>query len=276
MKFRFIFFLPFLWALTHFAQKQTDGFTVAKISTELRNAKGAPLNENFLLQPYFYQGKGGQSYVFLSEDGKYVLKCFRSSKLQRLSFLHRVFPLPYFEKKKTKEEHLLQETLESYSLAFEELPQETGLLGVHLDTEPRIHASLKLIDNLGICHTIDPNQISFVLQKKALLVKDKIGELMQTKNLFATKRAIASLFSLIKSRMEKGIEDTDPNLAKNFGFVEDHVIQIDGGRFSRKTAPSLKRISQSVEDLQHWINANFPELSEDFYSLFQDHFHEIL
>lgn len=274
MKFRFPLLLLFIFAISHFAQKQTDGFTLSKISRQLIEKQGPLFHEEFLLQPYIYHGKGGQSYVFFSEDGNYVLKCFRFSKMQTLSFLCQMFPCLYFKTKKNKQKHLLQQTLESYFLAFEELSSETGLLEIHVDSSKHLSIPLKLIDKLGILHTIDPNCISFVIQKRAVLVKEKIAQKMQTDDVYGARENIAALFSLVKTRMEKKIEDIDPNVTKNFGFIGEQAIQIDAGGFFKNTAPSSKPIMKSIEDLGHWIQAHYPVLSIEYRNLFQEYFHE--
>jgi len=263
---KFIFIVAVALGLSHFAQKQTDRFTLSKIATVFLDGQSPTLDHSLLAEPFTYLGKGGQSYVFVSQDGQYVLKCFRSSRLQVLQFLSHLFP--HFEKKKIKLENQLKETLASYLLAFEKLPEETGLVAIHLDGKTPISSSLKIIDKLGICHTMDPNLIPFVIQKRAILVKEKITSDPNQKHL-------AGLFSLLKSRIEKGIEDADPNFAKNFGFVGDHAIQIDGGRFFLSDTLSQKPIAQSKEDFQHWINANFPELSDDFHALYEEFCHEV-
>jgi len=261
MKGRLIFLFFLVWGLTHFAQQKTDRFTLSKISKVLLDHEISDFDPALLDRPYTYLGKGGQSYVFVSEDGDYVLKAFRSSRLQILELLSL---LPHFEKKKHHLEQQIKETLKSYALAFEKLSEETGLVAIHLDNHKQIHTPLKIIDKLGICHTMDPNLISFVIQKKAVLVKDKIAA-----DADAAKEHLASLFSLLKTRIEKGIEDADPNFAKNFGFVGNRAVQIDGGRFFLCESPSKAYIEKAKVDLQHWINANYPALSEDFHTLYE-------
>ena len=86
----------------------------------------------------------------------------------------------------------------------------------------------------------------------------------------------SAALTLIQKRIDKGIEDKDPNLSKNFGFCQNHPIQIDAGRFSLSEAPSMQKFVASKEDLQHWINAHHPALSEDFHALYEEFFHEVL
>lgn len=234
---RFIFLMLAFFALAPFCQKQTDGFAVGKVSTLLLDGSGS--ETDIPAQTFRYLGKGGQSYVFVSEDNRYILKLFRSSRLNTLKFF-----LPF---KKTKIELLennLRETLQSYLIADTYLKEETGLVAVHLNHTP--HTPLQIIDKLGIVHTL--NNCPFVIQERAILVKEKIaGEPEKA------KAVLANLEALIQHRIDLGIYDGDPNLIKNFGFCGDRPIQIDGGRFSLSPLPENSKLESSKKELINWI-----------------------
>nr|NGX45666.1 hypothetical protein [Chlamydiota bacterium] len=83
-------------------------------------------------------------------------------------------------------------------------------------------------------------------------------------NLNAARVGMVSLAQLIQLERDKEISDGDPNLSKNFGFCGESALQIDVGRFGKEAS-----LASSKEDLQHFINANLPELSDFFDSLFQ-------
>jgi len=83
----FFFALHFI---ENWCDHATDGFTIASLSSEhsldyptlgSEEAARAILN-----QPFHYLGSGGQSFVFTSADGKYVLK-FSTTIPNRGSFL---------------------------------------------------------------------------------------------------------------------------------------------------------------------------------------------
>ena len=262
--------------VSRFCQKQTDHFAVAKISYTLLES-GPVFSEaskcGLLNQKYHYLTKGGQTYVFVSEDGKYILKLFRSSRLNSLAFLHKIFPADFFQRKIEKLTHHIIQTLHSYQLAKEKLQEETGIIALHLSAEEQGPAKLTIIDKLGIEHTIDPIQYPFIIQKRALLLKEKIDILMEKQELGAAKACFDTLFSFIESRMRLGIEDTDPNLSKNFGFLGEKVVQFDAGNFSLCIKPSFESLAKSKEDLQYWINKAHPKLSKDFDLAYQKMIH---
>ncbi|NGX39057.1 MAG: hypothetical protein KR126chlam1_00377 [Chlamydiae bacterium] len=257
-----------IFAVAHFAQRQTDGFTLQKISRSLLQEE-TTTQVDVPNMRYHYLTKGGQSYVFLSEDGEYVLKLFRDSKRQNLSLLHRLLPLKIFETKLKKLEEEQRETLKSYQLAFERLKRETALHSIHLNTGLPTIQALRIVDKLGIEHTIDGNLYPFILQKKAKSVKEHIEELMQKGHHDHARVALEKLAALIKGRIAAKIHDGDPNLSKNFGFLGGRPVQIDAGRFSMSRPAKRQRLKSSKEDLQNWINEHHPQLSEAFDEAFQ-------
>jgi len=204
---------------------------------------------------YSYLGKGGQSYVFVSEDGRSVLKLMRSSKLKLK------------QSKIEAQEKLLRETLLSYDIANRYFKEETGIIHTHLS--PGGSGQIRIKDKLGICHTLDARHYPYIIQEKAMLVKEKIAQSMDEGDVEKARLTIRSLFALLKARSEKGIEDGDPNLIKNFGFCGDRPIQIDPGRFS-SPATSLKKLTDSKQDLQNWIDQYYPQLSHDLDQAYQE------
>lgn len=133
------------------------------------------------------------------------------------------------------------------------------------------------MDKLGIEHPIDLNQHEFFIQKKASLIPEKIDEEMKKGNIEGAKETIHSLFALINGRIEKKISDADANLKKNFGFIDGKAIQIDVGRFSKtefSKGRALNSLNKRKEDLHHWINQHYPELSTYFESEFKRSFEE--
>ncbi|MDN3506477.1 MAG: hypothetical protein P0S96_04535 [Simkaniaceae bacterium] len=264
---RYILIALLCLLLCQFAQKKTDRFTLSKVATQLLEAPCSEVDERLLDQSFTYLGKGGQSYVFASDDGQYVLKVFRSSRLKILQLLSHFSS--HFSVKKEKLEEEMRQTLESYQLAFEELKEETALVAVHLDRHEELHGTLSIIDNLKIRHTMDPNLIPFVIQRRATLVKEKMKE-------NPSKTHFESLLTLLRAKKEAGIEDSDPNLSKNFGFIGDRAVQIDPGRFTRTGSLNLDRLKESKDDFQHFLNAHHPELSNDFNTLFEEFFREAI
>ncbi len=253
--------LPLIWPIAHFCQTQTDGFSLSKVAAYLPGgADPLPLPvEVNLDQPFTYHAKGGQCYVFTSEDGDTVLKLFRSSRLSLFSTFPKLFPQGL-----ARERAKLQETLDSVHLAATALSEETGVLFAHLKTKSAGPSHLKIIDKLGSAHTIDAMKTPYLIQRRAVPVKEALLKWKESGDIESAKEGILSLAALIQKERDKKIGDGDPNLSKNFGFCSGLAIQIDVGRFGKSAD-----LAASKEDMQHFINAHIPELSDFFHAAFQ-------
>src|SRR3569832_1589228 len=84
-------FACFFFITARFCKAETGKFTVLRITSNLtyhpewETASLSPAQEDeiktLLNQPYTYLNKGVQSFVFASEDGRYVIKFFRHDHL---------------------------------------------------------------------------------------------------------------------------------------------------------------------------------------------------
>ncbi|MBS0620620.1 MAG: hypothetical protein JSS61_04075 [Verrucomicrobia bacterium] len=261
--------------LKRFCYSKTDGFALYKIQSELTANPDWDVEEmcdtTLFDQPYHYLAKGAQSYVFLSEDGKTVIKFFRLYHLLPPLWLTKL-SLPfcyqaYFVDKLLEKQEELRKDFESYKIAFHEMREETGLIYLHLNQTAMLNKTLTLVDKIGIEHRVSLDKMQFLVQKKADLVYPGIEKIVDTQGLEAAKGAITSLVSLLTQRVEKGIFDKDPDLNSNFGFLGTQAVQIDVGRFryrSEEMSPAMKRdeILRITDNFRQWLSQNYPPLVE--------------
>ncbi len=198
-----------LFGLAYFlSDLATWGFTIARLKTSQNlgfTSSGAdPLP--YLAQKFYLRDQGGQSYVFTSADNKYVLKFFKDMPRPWVIF-------PGYQQKKLGK---LKRTLKGYDLAYHRLREETGLLSLHLSPTTSPLPAI-LIDRLNIEHTVDLSSVYFILQKKA-------GPLPKHLDLLQVRK-------LLEKRSSAHIADHDPRLHLNLGWLEDHPVFIDPGRF---------------------------------------------
>jgi hypothetical protein len=266
-----------------FCIKKTDGFTVAGVCSNrpynsawetrsLSNEENAEI-AHVLKQKYTYFGCGGQSFIFFSEDGKYALKLFKQCKFTLplwLKYVRIPWVLDRYREKKiwTRQDKLMRD-FTSYKIAFEELQEETGIIYVHLNKTNYLQSTLTIVDKLGINHHLDLDSLDFVVQRHADLVFPRITMLMTAGKIDEAKQAIASVLNLIVTRCKKGFHDRDPNIATNCGFIKDHAIKIDVGRFVRidqMKQPEVyrKEVVRISHPFQEWIGTNHPTLSPFF------------
>ncbi len=226
-----LFCLAFYGA-KQFCEKETDGFTLTQLARplpELSVLPGAP--RDVLNQTFYYLGRGGQAFAFVSEDGCHVIKFFKH------------------QRKSAKRER----DFTSYRIAGEELKEESGLEYVHCYRTVDLKKQLTIVDKLGIAHAIDLDNQAFVLQKKADLFYPYLEQLLNTGQWEAAKEALLSVVALIGARCEKGIFDEDAKLHRNVGFVENRAVFIDVGRFRKSTVDKKQEVMKVVEPLQAWL-----------------------
>lgn len=267
-----------VFATARFCHHKTAGFRISKITdntfdlVEEFPKYGIFNREEYqpiLAQKFTYLGRGLQSFAFVSEDQKYVLKICHNRPMRRIFWLNSL-PCPSFLKKWQEEKSChfqkkLAETLASYELAFKKLKEETGLIFIHPYKTSFLQTRVTLVDKIGIAHQIDLDKTAFLLQKKAVLVYPKLLEFREKNDLQGAERAISSLFALFKLKSEKGIGDKDPLIRTNFGFLEDRAVEIDVGPFYLEPTPRdpaihSKEILRITCSLREWVHTHYPAL----------------
>jgi hypothetical protein len=250
----------------------TQGFSLSKIEGNLssQNLDETDLPPPGMKQKFYFLGKGKQSFAFVSEDGQTVLKLFNNRYAKKIELFSHLshFPLiknwaeerlHYFKSKRVKTE-------ESYSLALDQMQEQTAILYLHLHLTQNLPRELILVDPLNISHSIDPNTVGFLLQKKATLVYPALKHYVATKDREGAQEAIASLVKLFFWKREHAIADNDPLIRANYGFRGTTAIQIDVGPLSiRGQKQDIKEFSTEVRKitsgLREWLAQNAPELT---------------
>jgi hypothetical protein len=184
-------------------------------------------------------GNGGQSFVFASADGEYVLKFFNNHPK----------PWIFLEKYQLKKIQKLKQAFTGYALVFKEIPGESGLVFLHLNKIDFEAPKITLIDKLHIAHQLNPNEHEFVIQKKALSAKEAIKQ--------HGEEAIVAMKELIVLLSQKNIHDEDPRIHRNIGFIDGKAILLDPGR----CVTAHGRKPKFPVKFREWAAENFPELS---------------
>jgi hypothetical protein len=276
-------FLALFPLVERFCLKRTDRFSILGIQSDrpfdeawetrpLTDEERSVVSEA-ISQPYTYFGCGGQSFVFFSADQKYALKFFKQ-RVFKVPLWVAHFPIPwvldrYRAKKTWQRADKLQRDFSSYKIAFEELPDETGMVFVHLNQTDNLKTILKITDKLGIAHELDLDKMDFVIQKKGVLAHDKITGHMQRGEIEEAKASIKQLMSLIVNRSKKGFHDRDPNIRTNCGFMGDRAVKIDVGRFVKdekikRPEVYLSELVRITGPLRVWLEQEHPALVSYF------------
>lgn len=260
----------------------TGGFSIENISSDfafrpdwevrpLTEEENATLHQA-VRQPYFYLGKGCQSYVFVSADEKYVIKFFKYQRFRPQAWLSYLPPLPalalYRQEKMEKRQKKLEGFMQSWKIAFNQLKNESGLLCVHLNKTKGQLPQLLLFDKTGGRHEIDLDQMEFYVQAKSTMLCETLLDFKQKGHLTASQLLIENLLSLLLSEYERGIGDNDHALMQNTGVsAEGKPIHIDIGQFSLSEAFKLKSVqNQELFTKTHrflqWLRDHYPEAGD--------------
>lgn len=257
--------------------KLTDGFSLKSISsdftiqekwhTDIDNQEA--LND-ILSNSFRYLAKGSQSYAFVSEDNKYVLKFFRHNRWRLSPFSKGLARLFVFQKKlrawEKKKNEVLHDTFASCLVSFHTFFEETAMIALHLNNTEHLPHKLILYDKLGRKHQIDPNQFTFAVQKKVEMTSDVLEKFRRNNQLSEAKNAISALIDFSTQRFEKGYLDKDPHLIRNFGFLDGKAIEIDiGGFYQDPKKDAYYFHHNEIEKIKHkllpYLEKNYPELS---------------
>jgi len=268
--YQFLLFVAAFFCVERFCHEQTDGFSMRKIRAQLPyNADYATSTpslkkreqlEVIFSQPFYYLKSGGESYVFVSKDGHYVLKFFKHHHMRLNSPFDYFLPNILIKQRV----HKLDTLFTSCKLAWTHFKKETALIYLHLNQSDDLLIPLTLYDRIGIRHKIDLDQYTFALQKKASLAYPTLTALKEAQELDAAKKRLASWVDLIVRRCQAGLVDHDAR-KRNFGFIKEQAIEIDLGSFTLdetiKSAENTKKIVLAeTKNLKQWIHKYHPEL----------------
>lgn len=282
----FLFFFSLFIGIDRFVHHKSNNFSLDKITTyhsfsEEWTIPPLPAEEQknldqILNQKFTYYSKGSQSYVFISEDKKYILKFLKQHKLRPKSWLAYI-PLsfnPYYQEQIFKRKKC-RSTFNACKTAFLELKKEAGLIYVHINNTPDLNKKVTIFDKSGERHVVDIDKTSFYVQKRAQLIYSRISELMHNGDVAGAKQIITSVFSLIDFLGKKGVVDNDPILRKNFGLIDDIAVQIDIGKLRidpvrQHNLAYKQEVGSITNSFKIWLNKNYPELSDHFEQCLKD------
>ena len=262
-----------LIAVERLCHLATDGFAMVNIYAPKGDNKKWTREGNFPQElfdkPFTYFDSGSQSYVFLSDDGETILKLFKFQHMRTPPWLDFLPLNGALGEKREKKRAILERTFNSFVLAYDTMQEETGLIYLHLTKTHHLNKTATLVDKIGKKHTLDLDNVEFVLQKRGMLAYDAIEKWMREGEEAIAKEGISSLLRLAASRCHKGIFDKDPDFRTNFGFIEAKPFQIDFGRLTLNEdekdpkiyGPEMIRITRHFEN---WIEKNHPSLLDSF------------
>lgn len=266
-----------LFALARVYYALTDDFRLANISFPLpkeehwtipspSNAQEEQL-QKILSQPFNYMGKGAQSYAFVSEDGRFVLKFFKFKHLHPSIFVELLPPVgflkTYKDKQSARKERKLFGVFNSYKLAYDVDKEESGLIFIQLNTVDNPKRTVTVIDKIGIVRTVDLQEVPFILQDRGTTLRAVLTDLLNKHQVETAKQRIGQIFDLYADEYSKGIYDHDHGVMQNTGFVGHRPIHLDVGKLLRDDKMRDKKYAKQdalivASKIKHWIKGHFP------------------
>lgn len=227
-----------------------------------------------LSQPFYYLGKGCQSYVFESKDHHYVIKFLKLQRFRPHWTLDLVSFIPQIERQREKKalektEKLL-DLLNSWKIAYENIPDETGVIYMHLPKQGLLAQKLRIIDKAGITREVDSDSVAFLLQRKAEMLCPFIKRKMKEGNELAAKKTLTSLVTRLVDEYHRGFGDNDHALMQNTGVFDGAPVHIDVGQFTREERfkdPLVYReeLFSKTYKFRIWLSKHYPELERHLY-----------
>lgn len=256
----------------------TDDFRLSNISNAtpfqeawevppLKNEQRQQLDQ-ILSHPFTYAGKGSQSYVFKSQDGKYILKFFKFKHLRPswlIHFLPTISPLNEWKENEIKrKELLLNRIFDGYHLAYTEHQKQSALIYLHLNVDTSSNLPpVQVWDKLGVKQSIDLNTVPFILQKYVRTTREVLKEAIEKGNLPLAKIYIRKIIDLYTDEYSKGMYDADHGLKTNTGFVQNEPVRLDVGKLTKDERMKLSNVhdqdlKQVLQKFTGWLQRTYP------------------
>lgn len=227
----------------------TDGFALGNIQREISYENSwvvrAPTSEekellpHLLQQRFVYLGKGCQSYVFQSEDGKYVMKFIKHQRFRTKPWLDAFSFIPflqtYREERMAHKKEKLRKLLVGWQTAYNELPHETGVVWLNLNEKSHsLPLNIKIVDKMGFSHQLDLQNFQFIIQCKAEMLCLVLENLINDHKEAEAQALIDRILVMIANIYQAGFADHDHALMQNTGVVNGYPLPIDVGQFVKE------------------------------------------
>ncbi len=232
-------------------------FSISKISSSL--PQGQEIKAlSCLDQPFYFLGKGKQSFAFVSKDGKFVLKFFNQKyfKMPWYSFVFQDRELA----KRVRRERFYRE---SYLVADTFLREKTGLIQCHFEKTKGL-PKVRLRDKASRDFVVDLNEVSFVLQKKGDPFYPTLDAICESQGKEGFSLAIRGFFEMVAFRISLSIEDGDQNVEHNYGFLDGKPFQLDPGRLLLGDFSNPSKVSHewwvATHSFRKWLEKTHPDM----------------
>lgn len=236
-------------------------------------------------QQFHYLGKGGQIYAFESEDKRYVLKFLKFKYLKPRLKNQLISLIPFFEDWQTNEmqrrHRKFNGLYKDYKWAYQLNKENSGLLFLHFNPTFNQFGPVVLFDKHGLKHSVELDQVAFVIQEKGILLDTVLTEKLNNGEIAEAQAKINAILDMYLRLYEKGLYDRDYGVAHNTAFVGDRPIHIDMGRISLDEKMKQKCYYKSdlvlvSTKISEWIKKRYPQFHSVLSKSIEDKLNSIL
>ncbi len=229
-------------------------------------------------QPFTFLAEGSDSYVFVSQDQRHVIKFFKMRRMTPKYWLNYI-PIPWLDTKRlskiSERERARLETFGSLKTAYEQFRYQTGLVFLHLFKTKYLKMKISVVDADGVEHRVPLDKVPFVIQKKTVMLSDYIKTLVSEGHESEAIQSLCKVLVLVKDRCQHGFADYSERVEEEYGFIEGRPIHVSGGciladetyKSARSTLREVFRVSRSIEA---WLQNSNPSLVVGFQDEVED------
>lgn len=263
---------------------QVDSFSLSKIkpkrdfsfqATATVSHKEIEELRAIVSQPFTYETEGPESYIFVSQDQKYVIKFFKMRRMTPKYWLNYI-PFPWLEKKRLSKieerERVRHECFGGLKIAFEKFRYQTGILFLHLFRTQYLKMKVAVQDEKQKWHEIALDQVPFLVQKRVSMLPEHINQLMMEGKEETAIRHLCQLLELVKTTCQKGYVPVSEEIELDYGFLDDRPIYVEAlyAKKESSTQSTLKGLFSFSKTLQSWLSRHHPQLIAPFQDGTQD------
>lgn len=232
-------------------------------------------------QPFSYIGKGAQSYAFVSQDQRYVLKFFKFKHLKPNPLVEILPDFSLFksfkQKYKERKERKLIGVFDGYALAYREDRENAHLIYIHLVPTNYLHLQATVYDKMGFKRTIALDDVVFLIQEKGETLQVRLNHLLSEGRVEEVKKNLSRILMMYLSEYKKGIYDHDHSVLQNTGFIREQPFHLDLGKLNQDER--MKEISFYKEDLgqviwkiDRWLEKKYPNYYPELSTFLADQY----
>ena len=156
---------------------------------------------------------------------------------------------------------------QGYKWAYDYDREGSGLVFLHFNPTFGRFGAATLIDKMGRKHTVDLDQVVFIVQEKGELFDKLMHEALSQGDVALAKMRIFVMLDMYLSRYQKGLYDRDYGVVHNAAFIGFRPIHIDMGKITYDERMKAKRYYKAdlelvVARLNKWLKKEYPKYSE--------------